>query len=328
MNLLLAGGAGYIGSAICGSLLAHGHTPIVVDTLNYGGELMSEDVKLYTGDVADFELIKRVFNENPDIALCMHCAEMASPAISVAEPFDYYYGNVVKSMEFFKHLKELSCKRVIFCSSAAVYADAAGHVVTENSPSGPRNPFGRAKHMTEIILRDFCGAYGIKGIVMRNFNAIGMRDGAPKKAALRPNSIIYNLVRVLRGEAPCFEIAGGDWDTRDGTCIRDYIHCSDMAEANTLAAERFDKIVADSADKKGYTVLNVGSGQGVTVREFVSAFENITGEKIKTQVGEKRPGDSAGVFANIEKTKKLLGWNPELPVEEAILGVLSAIDGM
>lgn len=324
MDVLVAGGAGYLGHALTKRLIEHGHKPIIIDSLRYGNPRIVEGVKHYTGDIGNLDLVRRIFKENEHIEACVHCAEIASATISVVTPYEYYYGNVVKSMEFFKALNEYGCQKIIFCSSAAIYDVVAGLAVTESSPVKPRNPFGRAKYMTEQILLDFCIAYGMKGIVLRNFNPIGVELVGENYNDLKSNTILNRLIQVSEGELPYFEISGDNWESRDGTCIRDYVHIWDMALAPVLAINRFDEVVAEGDTLPGqYITLNIGSGSGTTVKEFITAYQNLTGERIKTKVGPKRPGDSLGAYANISATSRILGWKPELLIEEAILGALA-----
>ncbi len=324
MKILVTGGAGYVGSVICSAFLDYGYTPIILDSLITGRDNFVKDKIFYKGDIGDKQLIEKIFKEHDDIEFAVHCAEKAAVEQSVSNPYEYYNANVVKSMELFKTLFDLGCKKFIFNSSASLYEDVPGYMVTEKSPINPRSPFARSKYITEMILKDFCNAYDMKCITLRYFNPIGadpkMRSGLQPK---NPINIIGKLLKVVEGKEKVFKIAGKDWGTRDGTCIRDYVHVWDVALAHIKAIENFDSAFskADLKDK-GYMPLNIGSGIGVTVKEFISAFENIVGEKINVELSEHRLGDIAGSYANISRAKELIDWQASICIEEAILDSL------
>jgi len=324
MKVLITGGAGYIGSTICSALIDHGHTPIILDSLVTGQEAFTRGRIFYRGDIADRSLVAQVFTEHPDIAATIHCAALIVVPESVAQPYEYYRENVVKSMDFFYQLAELGYPRVVFSSSAAIYDVVPGFMVTEESPLKPNSPYSRTKYMMEMILKDFCHAYGLTGIALRYFNPIGadphMRSGMHIK---EPSHILGRLVAVTRGEAPEFHITGTNWPTRDGTGIRDYIHVWDLALAHIKAVEQFDAVIATEADPEApYAVINLGTGRGVTVREMVAAFERVIGQSIPKREMPPRPGDVAGAYANADKALAILGWEAEKPIEEGIADAL------
>ena len=222
-------------------------------------------------------------------------------------------------MEFYKNLHALGLNKVIFSSSAAVYDNVPGYMVTERSPIKPRSPFGRTKYITEMILKDFCNAYNMKCITLRYFNPIGADPKTRCGLARSSSNIISRLIRILNREDNVFMISGGDWDTRDGTCVRDYIHVWDVAQANVKAAAEFDNAFERAGDMfTNYLSLNIGSGVDVTVKEFIMAFENVTGEKIPTRIGSRRRGDISGSYANIKLADKTLLWKPQFALEDAI----------
>ncbi len=322
MKILVTGGAGYVGSTLCSALADQGHTPVILDSLITGRDAFVRDKLFYHGDIGDSALVKRIFADNPGISMAIHSAEKAAVTQSVANPYDYYNDNVMKAMTLFKTMLDAGCKKLVFCSSASVYDDVPGYMVTENSPINPRSPFARSKYMTELILKDFCSAYDLQCISLRYFNPIGadpkLRSGL---TAQNPMNIVGKLLRVVAGEEKAFVIAGKDWGTRDGSCIRDYVHVWDVANALVKAVENFDSALANARLKdKNFLPLNIGSGIGVTVKELVYAFENITGEKVNMVVSEDhRPGDIAGSYANTALAKELIGWESTLAMEEAIL---------
>ena len=320
MKILITGGAGYIGSTICSALKDHGHTPIILDSLVTGREEFTQGHIFYKADIADRSAVRQVFTDHPDIFATIHCAALIVVPESVSKPYDYYHENVVKSMQFFFQLAELGFPRVVFSSSAAIYDVVPGFMVTEESPLKPNSPYSRTKYMMEMILQDFAHAYGLKAIALRYFNPIGadpqMRSGMHIQ---KPSHILGKLVEVALGEEPVLNITGTDWPTRDGTGIRDYIHVWDLAMAHVKAVEKFDSAIQSAADPETpYLVINLGTGNGVTVRELVTAFEHVYGQKLPKKDTPPRPGDVAGAYANADKAKRLLGWEAELPIEKGI----------
>jgi UDP-glucose 4-epimerase len=223
-------------------------------------------------------------------------------------------------MQFFYQLAQLGYPRVVFSSSAAIYDVVPGFMVTEESPLKPNSPYSRTKYMMEMILQDFAHAYDLKGIALRYFNPIGadpkMRSGMHIE---EPTHILGKLVEVALGYSPVFYITGTDWQTRDGTGIRDYIHVWDLAMAHIKAVEKFDEVIqADADPDTPYVVINLGTGRGVTVREMVDAFEKVIGEEINKREKPPRPGDVAGAYANANKAKQLLDWEAKLPIGKGI----------
>lgn len=324
MKILVTGGAGYLGSTLCYALEDAGHMPIVLDSLVGGSEAFITKRCFYQGDIADKNLISHIFEQHKDIEIVIHCAERSAVSASVVKPYEFYSSNVVKSMELFKNLRDVGCKKIIFASSASIYDDVPGFMVTERSPVNPRSPFARTKFMSEMILKDFCDAYGMKCMALRYFNPIGAdpksRCGTNGKSF---KNIIGNLLRVFQGELSSFVITGNDWGTRDGTCMRDYVHVWDVAMANIKAVENFDSAFEKMTDEnKNFLILNIGSGVGVTVMEFIFAFENITGEKIDILYGERRPGDIGGSYANVSLAEQVIDWKAEHTVEDAIIDAI------
>lgn len=324
MKILVTGGAGYIGSTICSALKDHGHTPILLDSLVTGREEFTRGHIFYQGDIADEGLVKRVFADHPDIFATIHCAALIVVPESVARPYEYYRENVVKSMNFFHQLAALGYPRVVFSSSASIYDVVPGFMVTEESPLQPNSPYARTKYMMEMVLQDFTHAYGLQAIALRYFNPIGadpkMRSGMHIE---KPSHILGKLVAVALGEDPVFNITGTDWQTRDGTGIRDYIHVWDLASAHIMAVEKFDAVIKAAADPETpYVVVNLGTGNGVTVRELLEAFEQVYGKTIPTAEMPPRPGDVAGSYANADKAWTLLGWKAVLPIEQGIADAL------
>lgn len=324
MKFLITGGAGYIGSTIASALEDAGHVPVILDSLVTGREEFTRGRLFYRADIADGAALEQVFRDHPDITATVHCAALIIVPESTEKPYAYYRENVAKSVELFKNLNRLGCNRVVFSSSASIYAQVPGFMVTETAPLDPGSPYARTKYMMEMILRDFCRAYGMKGISMRYFNPIGadpkMRSGIH---AARPSLVLAKMVDVAQGRQPLFEITGTEWPTRDGSGLRDYIHVWDLAQAHLLALQDFDRVFARAGNPEdNYLVINLGTGQGVTVFELVSAFERVIGREIPKRLAPPRPGDVAGAYASAGRALELLGWRAELSIDQCIADAL------
>jgi UDP-glucose 4-epimerase len=324
MKILITGGAGYIGSTIASALIDAGHTPVILDSLITGREEFTRGRVFYRGDIADVTLLKRIFSEHPDIYATIHCAALIVVPDSTTRPYEYYSENVSKSLVLFKTLRDLGCPRVVFSSSASLYDLVPGFMVTEESPLKPGSPYARTKYMMEMILRDFCAAYGMQGIALRYFNPIGadpkLRTGLPLK---EPSLVVGRMVMTAQGQLPEFLITGTDYPTRDGTGVRDYIHVWDLAQAHVAAVLDFDGAFARAGSPPdNYLVINLGTGRGVTVREILTAFEKVYGQEINKREAPRRPGDAAGAYANADTAKRLLGWETKLSIEDGIRDAL------
>lgn len=324
MKILITGGAGFIGSTICSALEDSGHTPLILDSLVTGREEFTKGRIFYQGDIADSALVNKIFNEHRDVYAVIHCAALIVVPESTEKPYEYYRENVGKSLELFNTLKSLGASRLVFSSSASIYDVVPGFMVTEQAPLNPLSPYARTKYMMEMLLRDFCAAYGMSGIALRYFNPIGadpqLRTGLQIK---NPSHAIGKLVDVQMGRIPEFTITGTDYPTRDGTGIRDYIHVWDLARAHVQAVEEFEKAFDRAGNPQdNYLVINLGTGRGVTVRELVTAFEKAIGEPINKSEGPRRPGDTAGSFCNADTAKRLLDWRAELSIEQGISDAL------
>jgi UDP-glucose 4-epimerase len=213
---------------------------------------------------------------------------------------------------------------VVFSSSAALYDVVPDFMVTEEAPIRPISPYARTKFMMEMVLKDFCSAYGMKGIALRYFNPIGadpkMRSGIHVPV---PTHVLGKLVDTAQGRQAVFEITGNEWPTRDGTGIRDYIHVWDLAQAHVNAMLNFDQVFARAGSPDdGYLVINLGTGSGVTVLELVNAFEKVYGQEINKRFAPPRPGDVAGSFASADRAREWLCWKAELSIEQGISDAL------
>ena len=323
MKVLITGGAGYIGSTVASALEDAGHTPVILDSLITGREEFIRGRAFYHGDIADDALLTHIFAEHPDIFCTLHCAALILVPESMEKPYDYYRENVSKSIELFHSLCRLGHKKVIFSSSASVYGAVSGtsYMVRENTPLHPESPYARTKHMMEMILRDFCHAYGMEAIALRYFNPIGADPKLRSGLYLRsPSHILGQLLAVSGGQKVSFTITGTNWPTRDGTGLRDYIHLWDLAQAHRMAIERFDSVMRATGD--AYVPINLGSGNGVTVRELLDAFQRVLGRAIPITEGPPRPGDPAGAYANADTAEALLGWKTQLSLDDALRSAL------
>lgn len=323
MKVLVTGGAGYIGSTVCSALLDLGHTPVIMDSLVTGKKEFTKDKIFYQADIADKSALERIFGDHPDITCTIHCAALIVVPESVEKPYEYYRENVSKSMELFAILRDLKRPRVVFSSSASIYDVVPGFMVTETAPLKPSSPYARTKYMMEMVLQDFCEAYGLQGVSLRYFNPIGadprLRSGIHVRS---PSHVLGKLVDVALGKLPRFQITGTDWPTRDGSGIRDYIHVWDLALAHVKAVEAFESAFAKSKTDKGYLVVNLGTGQGVTVKELLAAFTRVYGKDVPSEEAPPRPGDVAGAYANADTALNLLGWKAEKSIDDGIRDAL------
>lgn len=332
MKVLVTGGAGYIGSSVCNALADRGHTPIILDNFSVGRREFAAEHITYEGDSADHQLLQRVFDDHPGIAVIVHCAALIVVPESTEHPSRYYRENVAKSLGLFDFVRSRGGLAVVFSSSASIYATVEGFRVTEDAPLDPGSPYARTKYMMEMVLADFCAAYDMRGLALRYFNPIGadprLRSGMH---LAEPSHVLSKLVNAALGVEPEFCITGTDWPTRDGTGIRDYIHIWDLARAHVLAAEYLDGQAKTSSQDlapsgpagEPYQVINLGTGSGVTVRELCSAFREVWDGDVPIVEGPPRPGDVAGAFADTTRARERLGWQPELSTADAIRSELA-----
>ncbi|MFE6054372.1 UDP-glucose 4-epimerase GalE [Kitasatospora sp. NPDC056446] len=324
-KVLITGGAGFIGSTVASALLDRGIVPVVLDDLSKGRAEFVEGRVFYRGDIADAALVDRIFAEHPEIDATVHCAAKIVVPESVARPLHYYRENVAKTVELLDSLQRNGCTRVVFSSSASIYAPTPDALVDESSPVEANSPYARTKQMMEQVLQDWTrgeGAERQRVITLRYFNPIGadpqLRTGLQD---LNPTHALGKLIEAHGTGAP-FTVTGVDWPTRDGSGIRDYIHVQDLAEAHVAALLRFDGVLApDAADR--YRVINLGTGDGTTVRELIAAFEQAVGAKLDVREAGPRPGDVIGCYAAVDTARELLGWKPERGIAEGVADALA-----
>ncbi len=312
MKIFVTGGCGYIGSHTVLQLLREGHEVCVLDnlsnsseeSLNRVGELCGKAAKLYIGDILDKDILDKICSEN-DFDCCIHFAGLKAVGESVAKPWEYYNNNITGTLNLLKVLRDHNMKNFIFSSSATVYGDPAVIPITEECPKGVcTNPYGWTKSMIEQILMDMAKADNEWNIViLRYFNPIGAdgsgRIGENPKGI--PNNLMPYVTQVAVGKLPKLGIFGDDYDTPDGTGVRDYIHVSDLADGHI-------KALAKIRENAGLCVYNLGTGNGVSVLELVKSFEKANGITIPYEIKARRPGDIATCYADASKAEKELGW--------------------
>jgi UDP-glucose 4-epimerase len=322
MKVLVTGGAGYIGSTTAKALEEAGHVPVVLDSLLSGPRVFVRDRIFYEGDVADRDLLAKIVADHPDIDCTIHMAARIVVPESVQQPYEYYRDNVTKSLELFDQLVQLGKPRVLFSSSASLYAMVESFEVDEESPLDPGSPYARTKRVMEMALTDIAAATDLRAVILRYFNPIGSDPDLESGIyAKEPSHVLGQLVMAAQGQKDAFTITGVDHPTRDGTGIRDYIHVWDLARAHVVAVEKFDSILERAGGPS--TIINVGTGSGVTVRELVTSFEKVFGKPVPVKEAPPRPGDAIGAYANVDKARELLGWASSLTIDDAIASALA-----
>ncbi len=322
MKVLVTGGAGYIGSTTAKALEVAGHVPVVLDSLLTGPRAFVRDRIFYEGDIADRALLRRVVDEHPDIACTIHMAARIIVPESVEHPYEYYRDNVSKSLELFDELTTLGKGDVVFSSSASLYGTVPGFGVDESAPLDPPSPYARTKRVMEMVLEDLSAATDLRAIILRYFNPIGSDPDLESGVYVRePTHVLGQLTLAALGLKDFFTITGTEHPTKDGTGIRDYIHVWDLARAHVAAVERFGDVVTHDGGTS--TVINLGTGRGVTVRELVATFQEVFGSEVPVREAPPRPGDAVGAFALVDKARDVLGWTAELDLRDAIASALA-----
>ena len=312
MKVLIAGGAGYIGSTVAWACADAGISPVILDSLVTGRPEFAAGHAFYAGDIADGALIDRIFGDHPDICAVVHCAALVVVPDSVADPVRYYRANVAASLEFVAHLLRNGCERLVFSSSASIYRVSEDLSVDEDSALDPKSPYARTKAMCEAMFADIAVSQPLRVLSLRYFNPIGadpkMRTGLQLP---RPTHALGKMIQAQQDGVP-FLVTGTDYPTRDGSGIRDYIHVWDLATAHVAAVDRFDALPGPT------TVINLGTGRGTTVRELVDAFNRVTDRPIQARDAGRRPGDVAGAYTRSDRAHRLLGWRAQYDITDGI----------
>jgi UDP-glucose 4-epimerase len=325
MKVLVTGGAGYIGSTTAKALEAAGHTPVILDNLLSGPRVFVGDRIFYEGDIADRALLRRIVDEHPDLDATIHMAARIVVPESVELPYEYYRDNVAKSLELFDELVSLGKTRLVFSSTASLYALQPEFEVRETDPVAPTSPYARTKRMMEQILEDMSAATELRAILLRYFNPIGSDPDLETGYHLRnATHVVPLMAQAALGIRDTFTITGTDLPTRDGTGLRDYIHVWDLAQSHVTAVERFDDVIKQVNEPS--VLINVGTGDGVTVRELIDSFERVTGMTVPVTEAPSRPGDAVGAFANADRAAELLGWKASHTIDDAIASALAWAD--
>lgn len=319
MNILVTGGAGYIGSHTCVQLLEAGHDIVVLDNLDNSCEeslnrvkkITGKDFKFYEVDLLDYDATNKVFEENK-IDAVIHFAGLKAVGESVAIPLRYYHNNITGTLNLCDIMSKHNAKKLVFSSSATVYGDPATVPITEDFPLHATNPYGRTKLMIEEILRDlYVSDNDWDIVILRYFNPVGAHESG--MMGEDPNGIPNNLVpyisRVAVGTLECLSVFGDDYNTPDGTGVRDYIHVVDLADAHVKSVEKIK-------EKSGVLTYNVGTGNGYSVLDIVKAFGKACGHDIKYKIVDRRPGDIAVCYADPAKAKAELGFEAKKTLED------------
>ena len=324
-TVLVSGGAGYIGSHTAVELINAGYNVVIIDNLSNSESDSVTGVEQITGKKVDFEVVdtckterlKQVFDRY-EFDSVIHFAAYKAVGESMAEPLKYYQNNLVSFMNIVSLMKEYGRPNILFSSSATVYGDAEHLPVTEDTPRQPAtSPYGNTKQIAEDILRDCCRAYaGVNGIALRYFNPIGAHPSALIGELPRgvPNNLVPFITQTAAGIRECLSVFGNDYDTPDGTCLRDYIDVVDLAKAHVAAVDR----MTAGKMEESYEIFNIGTGRPVSVLELLTTFEKVNVLKLPYKMTDRRPGDVPAVWAETSRANEVLGWKAEKTLEETL----------
>ena len=303
-NILVTGGAGYIGSHTAKALSQAGYMPVTVDNLSRGNAWAVKWGPLEQADLADREALSAIFRRWQPKAV-LHFAAHAYVGESVSDPFLYYRNNVAGTLSLLEAMREAGCDKIVFSSTCATYGTPDSNPITEDMAQEPVNPYGASKLMVERILSDANHAYGLRSVILRYFNASGADPEGEIGEAHDPETHLIPLaLEAAAGTGPALKVFGNDYDTPDGTCIRDYIHVADLASAHVSALD-FLRAGGDSCQ------INLGNGNGFSVLEVIRTIEQVTGRKVPFEFAPRRPGDPPVLVADAQRARELLNWHPQ-----------------
>lgn len=306
MTILVTGGAGYIGSHTALYLQEKGEEVIILDNLQKGHQEAILDAKFYQGDLRDEAILDEIFQNNA-IRQVVHFAANSLVGESVVKPLEYYDNNVIGSYTLVKKMVEYGVRNIVFSSTAATYGEPSHVPIVENDTTIPTNPYGETKLAIEKLLKWADNAYGLKSVCLRYFNAAGADPEGRLGEDHDPESHLIPIVlQVALGQRVAIQIFGDDYQTVDGSCVRDYIHVMDLAQAHQLALKKL-------TDTNESDVYNLGVGTGFSVKEVVDVCREITGKEIPAKVAPRRAGDPGTLIASSAKAREQLGWNPKFP---------------
>ena len=313
MAILVCGGAGYIGSHAVYQLVKAGEKVVIVDNLQTGHRgAINPATKFYQGDIRDVRILDKIFNENK-IEAVIHFAANSLVGESVEKPLTYFNNNVYGMQILLESMVRNGVDKIVFSSTAATYGEPEKIPIEENDRTQPTNPYGESKLIMEKMMKWVSRANGIRFVSLRYFNAAGaVEDGSIGEDHHPETHLIPLILQVPLGKRDHITIFGDDYPTPDGTCLRDYIHVIDLADAHILALNYLREGGASN-------VFNLGNGQGFSVKEMIIAAQKVTGQKIKTEMGTRRAGDPAQLIASSDKAKKILGWTPQFANVEKII---------
>lgn len=314
-NILITGGAGYIGSHICLKLMENGYQPVVFDNLSNGHrDAIPVETPFVQGDIRDSAALDATFNKFKPAAV-IHMAALIEAGASMIEPARFYEVNTAGSLNLLEAMRRNRCRHIVFSSTAAVYGNADFDLLDETKPVQAENPYGRSKAMVETMLSDYATIYDFRPIALRYFNAAGADPAGRTGERHDPETHLIPLVlQTAAGQRDHIKIFGTDYDTPDGTCIRDYIHVDDLATAHVKALE-----FVITSDRAALEIANIGTGAGCSVNEIIELCKEITGVDFKVIKDLRRPGDPAKLVANPQKANTLLGWQPAYPSPSQII---------
>ena len=302
-RILVTGGAGYIGSHACKALMAAGYEPVAYDNLSEGHRLAVRWGPLVVGDIADRALLTETLRRY-EISAVMHFAAHAYVGESVDEPRKYFDNNVTNTLTLLHAMLDADVRRLVFSSSCAIFGIPERLPITEETPQTPINPYGASKQMVESVLRWYARPYGLRYCSLRYFNAAGADpDGELGERHDPETHLIPLVIAAAQGALPAVDIFGTDYETADGTAVRDYVHVSDLADAHVAALERL-------LNGGSSACLNLGSGAGHSIREVIRAVEDVSGRRVPVREAARRPGDPAALVAAGDRAYALLGWRP------------------
>lgn len=311
-KILVVGGAGYIGSQVNKHLNKHGFETVVFDNLSTGFRRLACYGDFFEGDLKNIEDLKKCFAKYK-IAAVMDFAAFASVGESVVNPSKYYRNNVSNTINLLDTLRDFNVKNLIFSSTCATYGEVSPVLLKEDQPQNPVNPYGRTKLIMEMAMKDYSAAYGLKFVALRYFNAAGADPEGEIGELHNPETHLIPLVlQAALCKSEYISVFGNDYNTPDGTCIRDYIHTEDLAQAHRLALEHLLKGEDNAA-------FNLGNGQGYSVMDIIKTAEKVTGRKIPVKIASRRAGDPAFLVGSSELIKKTLGWKPNYAALEKII---------
>jgi UDP-glucose 4-epimerase len=314
-NILVTGGAGYVGSVCCEELLRRGHTVSVIDNLSTGyADAVPAGATFYQADIGDRPAIAELLRRHP-FDCVFHFAAKALIPESVRNPAAFFANNLVASIAFAEELRAAGIRKFVFSSTAAVYGNPVDVPIPEDHPKQPVNSYGESKLAFERVLAWYASAYGWSVVAFRYFNACGATATTGERHNPETH-IIPLLLQTAFGQRPCFEIYGDDYPTSDRTCLRDYVHVVDIAAAHLLALQKLDE--------PGFSVYNIGTGTGYSVREVLRAVEQVTGTTVPVAIASRRLGDPPVLVASRHKLMAELGWSPQYPDLHQIVASASA----